>query len=179
MQLLHKASKFTNNTKDLKQIYMLQIRSKLDQSAVIWHSSLTSKNRYDLERVQKSAVKCILGNGYKSYEESLEQLGLETLEKRRDQMCLKFSKQCLKLEKMRGLFPRRKSEHLMEKRSSDVFSSVISNTERFRKSAIPFMIRKLNSCQSEKNKLLKKLVSIVPVNHGSSSPYHCGNEKLN
>ena len=36
MQLLHKASKFTNNTKDLKQIYMLQIRSKLDQSAVVF-----------------------------------------------------------------------------------------------------------------------------------------------
>ena len=102
---------------------MLQIRSKLDQSAVVWHSSLTSKNRYDLERDQKSAIKCILENGYTSYEEALEQLGLETLEKRRDQMCLKFSKQCLKLEKMRGLFPRRKSGHLMEKRSSDVFNS--------------------------------------------------------
>ena len=94
-------------------------------------------------------------------------------------MCLKFSKQCLKLDKMKGLFPRRKSEHLMEKRSSDVFDSVISHTERFRRSAIPVMIRKLNSCQSEKSKVLKKLGSIVPVNHGSfSSPYHCGNEKL-
>ena len=35
MQLLHKASKFTNNIRDLKQIYMLQIRSKLDQPAVV------------------------------------------------------------------------------------------------------------------------------------------------
>ncbi len=50
MQLLHKASRFTNNTRDLKQIYMLQIRSKLDQSAVVWHSSLSQKNRNDLER---------------------------------------------------------------------------------------------------------------------------------
>ena len=151
---------------------MLQIRSKLDQSAVVWHSSLTSKNRYDLKRIQKS------GNGYKSYEEALEQLGLETLEKRRDLMCLKFSKQCLKLDKMRGLFPRRKSEHLMEKRSSAVYDSVISHTERFRRSTIPSMIRKLNDCQLEMKKLLKKLISFVPVNHDSSSPYHCGNEKL-
>ena len=45
MQLLHKASKFTNNLKDLKQIYMLQIRSKLDQSAVVWHSSLSQKKQ--------------------------------------------------------------------------------------------------------------------------------------
>ena len=102
--MLHKASKFTNNTRDLKQIYMLQIRSKLDQSAVLWHSSLTQKNRDDLERVQKSAVKCILGNRYQSYKSGLENLGLETLEKRRDQMCLKFAKQCLKLEKMKQFF---------------------------------------------------------------------------
>ena len=45
-------------------------------------------------------------------------------------------------------------------------------------SAIPFMIRKLNNCQSEKKKLLEKLVSFVPVNYGSFSAYHCGNEKL-
>ena len=50
MQLLHKAKKFTNNIRDLKQIYMLQIRSKLDQSAVVWHSSLSNKNRNDLRK---------------------------------------------------------------------------------------------------------------------------------
>ena len=89
MQLLHKASKFTNNTRDLKQIYMLQIRSKLDQSAVVWHTSLSQKNRNDLERVQKSAVRCILKERYKGYEDALEKLGLVTLNERRDQMCLK------------------------------------------------------------------------------------------
>ena len=39
---------------------MLQIRSKIEQSAVVWHSSLTKKNKRDLERVQKSALKIIL-----------------------------------------------------------------------------------------------------------------------
>ena len=113
MQLLHKASKFTNNLRDLKQIYMLQIRSKLDQSAVVWHSSLTQRNRCDLERVQKSAVRCILGNSYKGYEDALERLGLVTLEERREQMCLKFAKQCLKLEKMRQFFPRNENSNAM------------------------------------------------------------------
>ena len=93
MQLLHKASKFTNNTRDLKQKYMLQIRSKLDQSAVVWHSGLTNKNRNDLERVQKSAVKLILGARYENYDDALKMLHLETLEKRREKMCLKFAKQ--------------------------------------------------------------------------------------
>ena len=94
MRLLHRVSKFTRNISDLKQIYMLQIRSKLDQSAVVWHSSLTKKNRYDLERIQKSALKCILGNRYVSYEDALDKLQLQSLEERREAMCLKFAKQC-------------------------------------------------------------------------------------
>ena len=63
MQFLHRAAKFTNNVKDLKLIYMLQIRSKLEQSAVVWHSGLTQKNRMDLERVQKSALMLVMVAG--------------------------------------------------------------------------------------------------------------------
>ena len=114
MRLLHRASKFTSNIQDLKQIYMLQIRSKLDQSAVVWHSSLTQRNRADLERIQKSAVKCIVGQSYVTYEDALVKLGLQSLEKRREAMCFKFAKQCLKIEKMKGLFPRRVSSHVQE-----------------------------------------------------------------
>mgnify|MGYP001217195360 CR=1 FL=1 len=50
MQFLHKASKFTSNVRDLKPIYISQIRTKLEQSAVVWHSSLTKKNGSDLLR---------------------------------------------------------------------------------------------------------------------------------
>ena len=57
MSFLHKASKFTNNSNDLKKIYMLQVRSKLEQSAMLWHFGLTQKNRNQLERVQKSALR--------------------------------------------------------------------------------------------------------------------------
>ena len=64
MQFLHRAAKFTKNVNDLKKIYMLQIRSKLEQSAVVWHSGLTRRNADDLERVQKSALKLILKERY-------------------------------------------------------------------------------------------------------------------
>ena len=157
MQILHKAAKFTNNTKDLKQIYMLQIRSKLDQSAVVWHSSLSQRNRNDLERVQKSAVRVILGNNYNNYEDALKKIGLVTLEERREQMCLKFAKECLKLEKMKKLFPKNESSHLMEKRCPEFYQVVKTQTERFRKSAIPSMIRMLNSYQKKKFETIKKI----------------------
>ena len=40
------------------------IRSIMENSAVVWHSSLSENNRNDLERVQKSAVKIILDELY-------------------------------------------------------------------------------------------------------------------
>ena len=97
---------------------------KLDQSAEVWHSSLSQKNRNDLERVQKSALKCIFGDSYISYEDALKKLRLVTLEERREQMSLKFAKQCLKIEKMKQLFPKNESQHLMEKRKKDLLSSI-------------------------------------------------------
>ena len=51
MQLLNRAAKFTNNTSDLNSIYLTYVRNILEQSAVVWHSTLTTKNRRDLERV--------------------------------------------------------------------------------------------------------------------------------
>ena len=157
---MHKASKFTNNMKDLEQIYMLQIRSKLDQSAVVWHSSLSQKNRNDLERVQKSAVRCILGEDYNGYANALKKLKLVTLEERREQMCLKFAKQCLKLDKMKELFPKNQSFHNMQKRCPEHYKVLKIQTERFRKSAIPSMIKMLNDCQRKKREIFKKLDNV-------------------
>ena len=151
---------------------MLQIRSKLDQSAVVWHSSLSNKNRNDLERVQKSAVRCIFGENYIGYENALDKLGLVTLEKRREQMCIKFAKQCLKLKKMNGLFPLNKSDHSMTKRNAEFYKVVKANTERFKKSAVPSMIRQLNDFQKKKKDILSK-VDAMPVNSVSCRPYHC------
>ena len=49
MRILHRASKFTNNKQDLLVIYKSFVRSKLEQSASVWHSSLTKENKNDLE----------------------------------------------------------------------------------------------------------------------------------
>ena len=81
MELLRRVASFGTSVEDLKNIYFLFVRSQLEQSAVVWHSSLTEENINDLERVQKSAAKIILGNKYQNYEEALDELGIETLKK--------------------------------------------------------------------------------------------------
>ena len=79
MQLLYKASSSTNCREDLKVIYLTYIRSVVEQSAVVWHSSLTAKNRKDLERIQKAAVKVILGKRYTTYKNALKEFRIDSL----------------------------------------------------------------------------------------------------
>ena len=67
----------------------------------------------------------------------------------------------------------------MLKRSPEYYKVIKTQTERFRKSAIPSMIKLLNNCQKKKRETFKKLDNAVPVNHVLYSPYHCDINKLN
>ena len=71
MRILHKLVEFSVPFVDLSTIYILYIRSVLEQSCQVWHSSLTFENLTDLERVQKNALKIILQDDYISYENAL------------------------------------------------------------------------------------------------------------
>ena len=83
MELLRRVASLGTIIEDLKNIYFLFVRSQLEQSAVVWHSSLTEENSSDLERVQKSAVKIMMGHRYESYQKSLIELDIQTLKERR------------------------------------------------------------------------------------------------
>ena len=45
-------------------IYILYIRSILDQSCVAWHGFLTEEKALDLERVHKGALRLIIGENH-------------------------------------------------------------------------------------------------------------------
>ena len=142
MIILKNLFQFAVSLSDLVHIYTLYIRSVLEQSAVVWHSSLTKGEEMDLERVQKVALKIILGDGYSSYSEALESTGLETLRSRREKLCLTFAKNCLKSNLTRDMFP--KNVVPVTTRGHEKFQVPFARTERLAKSAIPFMARLLN-----------------------------------
>ena len=71
MQRLNATAGFTSKRKDLKDIYLTFVRSIVEQSAVVWHSGLSHRNKKDIERVQKAAVRVIMGKSYKNYNLSL------------------------------------------------------------------------------------------------------------
>ena len=115
-------------------------------------SSLINENNDDLERIQKAAVKLILNKPYTTYVEALEQIDLQSLKERREELCLEFAK-CTKTQKVKHIFPLRKKNHDMDIRNEEKFIVKYAHTERLRNSAVPYMQRLLNEdCKNNKIK---------------------------
>ena len=144
LELLRKVSSFGASHSDLKNIYVLFVRSLLEQSCTVWHSGLTVQNTQDLERIQKTSLKIILKEKYLSYENALEVLDLETLSDRRENLCEKFAKKCLKNGNMSKYFQKNEKKHLMETRHPNRFKVSMAHTDRMKKSPIIYMQNILN-----------------------------------
>ena len=145
MKMIHVAAKFVNNDQDMVYLYKTFIRSILEYSAVVWHSSLSQNNISDIERIQKTALKVILKERYTNYDSALKVLNLESLSKRREMLCLRFAKKSLKLQNFKKMFPlNNKKLHCMKQRREKKFYEKHANTERYMKSSIPYMQKLLN-----------------------------------
>ena len=136
--------KFHSPHNDPKYISLVYVRSLLEQSSNVWHSSLPIQNKNDLERVQKVALQIILGSDYKTYSNALNFLDLETLKERREHLCLQFAKKCLKNPKMKHLFPLNNRTHEMIPRQLEHFQIDKVNTNRLKDSTVPYMQNLLN-----------------------------------
>ena len=145
MELLRKVSTFGASWEELKNIYILYIRSLLEQSCTVWHSGLTAENSEDLERIQKCALKIILQDAYNSYESALSMLDLESLDERRERLCLQFAKKCLGHEKMKNLFPLNQKTHPMLTRFNELYQVNNAHTGRLQNSPVIYMQRLLNN----------------------------------
>ena len=126
------------------------MRSILEQSCVVWHSSLTAENRQDIERVQKKALRIILKNEYTHYERALDILNLESLEERRKHLSFKFALKTKPNQIISNLFKIKDKEHNMELRNTETFNVNIANTERYMNLAIPTIQRLLNDHEKQK-----------------------------
>ena len=61
-----------NDLLEMLEIYTLYIRSILESSAVVWHSSITQAEVIQIERVQKVALRIILRDEYENYSQALQ-----------------------------------------------------------------------------------------------------------
>ena len=138
MIILHKLYSFNIEDQDMVNIYSLYIRSVLEQSCQVWHHSLSEDDITDIERVQKVACRVILGDRYSSYSQALE-----PLTERRQKLCLKFAKKCLKHEKTQDMIPL--NQNYTNTREREKYVVQHARTSRLKDSAIPQMQRMLNN----------------------------------
>ena len=122
------------------------MRSLLEQSATVWHSS--TENKDDLARVQRSAVKIIMGERYNGYKKALAELEIETLEQWREKLCLNFALKCAKNEKTKKMFPLNEKQHKMNTRNTEKSQVQHANTERLKNSPLIYMQNLLNDYET-------------------------------
>ena len=150
MVILHRLGKFALPISDLVNIYILYIRSVLEQSAVVWNSSISKGEQLEIERVQKCALRIILKENYTSYENSLRICGLDTLKTRRNNLSLSFAIKCTKNATTKNMFPEKDSG--AKTRFHEKYVVTKCSTERLASSAIPYMQRLLNTHHLKKTK---------------------------
>ena len=91
MQLLRGVKSFGASSEEMVHLWIIFCRSVLEQSCVVWGTSLTQENKEDLERTQKTFTKLVLREKFEDYENALLLLNLDTLESRRRELILKFA----------------------------------------------------------------------------------------
>ena len=121
MQLIRNIFSFGATREEMVHLWIVFCRSVLEQSCVVWHSSLTQENNEELERCQKIFTKLVLKEKYKDYEDALIKLNLDSLHSRRQFLCEKFAKSGIKHKKLDDLFPETDKKLKMETRNQEKF----------------------------------------------------------
>ena len=141
---------FNVPTAELVNIYCLYIRSLVEQSCVVWGSAITKGEEYDLERVQKVALRIILKDSYVTYSNALSITSLQTLKCRRVVLMKRFAIKCTKNSFTEDMFPLNPST--VNTRNREKYMVTHAKTERLANSAIPVMQRLLNNAQKKEVK---------------------------
>ena len=144
--MLRSLKRFGFNKSELVTVYKGYIRPLLKYSDVIWHSSLTSNQTHQLERVQKRALRIILGTDYISYANALDVCDVDRLSARREQHSLKFAQslpQCSQTSKL--LPPCRGEIHGRQLRNNAKLTQPRARTNRYACSPIPYYVELINS----------------------------------
>ena len=71
MQLVRGVKRFGASTEEMVHLWILFCRSVLEQSCVVWTTSITQENIEDIERTQKTFAKLVLREKYQNYENAL------------------------------------------------------------------------------------------------------------
>ena len=144
LQLLRAVASFGTDPQVMKLIYMQYIRVILEGSCQVWSGGLTARNRKDLERIQKIALKIIMPS--MKYRQALLYLNIEPLELRGKLLTLRFARNARNHPMLKHLFTLNHNIHTMNLRKGYRFISK-ANTSRYMNSPILYMKKLLNELE--------------------------------
>ena len=131
------------HTADLVDIFEKHVRSVLEFGTTVWHPSITQSETIDIERVQKSFCRIVLGDQYVSYANALETLSLETLETRREALCLNFAPKAERHDKFKHWF-KPSIKTTVTRLKPPKYVPVYANHARFENSPLSYLTKLLN-----------------------------------
>ena len=109
----------------------------------VWSGGLTQNQKDRLERIQKRALRIIFSRDYNDYTNALEQSKLQTLDKRRQDLCVAFFKKTLSLtDQFKQFLPQKQCTRTL--RNSKKIPDFKCKTSRMQNSPIPNLIRLYN-----------------------------------
>ena len=142
MIILRYLFSFNVPKKEMITIYILYIISIVEQSCVVWGSSLTQDEENYIERVQKCSLRLIFRENYISYENCVNKAKILTLKNRRTLLQYRFASRCTQNEKTKDMFPLKQVNRLT--RHPDIYEVPFARTSRLADSALVSMARLLN-----------------------------------
>ena len=140
-----KLKSFRASREDLLRVWVSYLRPICEYAAPVWHSSISVAESSKIERIQKRAVRIILGGDYNSYSDALESLNIPSMYQRREMLCSKFANNVLSSPKFRYLLPDlRKSGRSLRSANRRKVKEIKCNTTRYYRSAVPYLARLIN-----------------------------------
>ena len=104
MWLLRRMKSLKLEPQFIIEYYVKEIRPIVEHAVPVWHSAITKQQSNSIERIQKVALKIILGDLYGSYSSACQQFSLEKLSDRRDRLCKNFATKLFLSKRRREFF---------------------------------------------------------------------------
>ena len=139
--LLRRIKQFGLGRSFMFDLYTKEIRSLLEMCVPVWHSGLTNQQSNSIERIQKMALRIILGERYLNYKNALDIFRTQSLHQRRNHICTVFARKNLKSD--RSFFePEQKTKNT--RRNSKIVKEFTCRSSRYSKSSLPFLAKLIN-----------------------------------
>ena len=168
LYLVRRLKHFGLHPDELIKAWRSMLRPITEYAVPLWHSGLTDADSNKIEFLQKKALGVILGcvyidnkryynldNNIVTYNQALQKLSLTPLNERREVLTSKFAIDTARNEKHNGFFIEKQVQNIAT-RNMFVLDEPFCRTDRYFKSAIPYMSRMLNGVYLSKKKVQNK-----------------------